>query len=357
MTAAQQHQMLGDIWPKWLAVATSTTGASLRAEQAAAQIYKCCGHPRPNIRWIDSLRTLSAFPASLVPPFSGHIRDRLIFSGWHQLANPTWSCGQIGYDRRTGRFQVGFNNRLVTSRTRMQDSRRPGWLINATNIVSQFDADALAVHELATKVGYVDSGIDELAAQVANLITHCFGAIMFEDHCLLLPKPSKVMLNPIGQLHAQREPAFVLGNLTVFAVNGEVLSVNRHPPRAADLGLWVSARRRARVIEYLGWEECFKELTKFNVERLDTSKYGTLYRFIFPNQIILAVRVKNRTKEPDGTYRHYVIPVDAQCRPLPDPNRPEQLFGAPQELTALNAVASTFYMTGAEYAATLGAES
>ena len=62
------------------------------------------------------------------------------------------------------------------------------------------------------------------------------------------------------------------------------------------------------------------------------------------------VKVKNKTEKTDGSYRTYVIPVDSMCRPLPDPNNPRSGFGAPQAPTALNAVASTFGMTGSEYA-------
>lgn len=363
MTATEQHQMLGNIWPRWLAVATSTgTSDQPQAEDAVRRLYEVCGQPSPQIRWIASLRLLPSYPTSMAIPLLCHFRETLIYSVWHKLADPTWVCGQIGFDIRNSHFRLPLNLRMAMSRTRVQDiSRRPPWLVNTTNMVSQFDADALAVHELACGVTSVPAEVKTLGKILADLIEACFAAILFESHCLLVPKPTVVSLNPAHQLHAQRQAALQVLNREIFAVNGEIISVNRHPPRPRDLDLWVSPRRRVRCIEYHGWEEYFKEFERHAgpamLIRIDKSKYGTLYRLVFHNQQLLVVRVRNRTREPDGSYRQFTIPVDRDCRPLPDPNRPEQPFGPPQELTALNAIASTFYMTGAEYAAQLGAES
>ena len=57
----------------------------------------------------------------------------------------------------------------------------------------------------------------------------------------------------------------------------------------------------------------------------------------------------NRTAEPDGSFRQYILPVHHECRPLPDPANPNGRFGNTQKRTALNAVASTFGLTGEEY--------
>ena len=65
---------------------------------------------------------------------------------------------------------------------------------------------------------------------------------------------------------------------------------------------------------------------------------------------MLFLEVVNGSAEPDGSFRRYVLPIDDECRPLPDPESSDDEFGEPQELTALNAVASTYGMTGKEYA-------
>lgn len=81
--------------------------------------------------------------------------------------------------------------------------------------------------------------------------------------------------------------------------------------------------------------------------RLDQDPvYGTLWRRDLPGaESILMVEVVNRSPEPDASYKHYVLRVDPQLRPL----LPNGGFGLPQEPTARNAVASTFGLPGADY--------
>jgi hypothetical protein len=87
-------------------------------------------------------------------------------------------------------------------------------------------------------------------------------------------------------------------------------------------------------------------------------RWGSLYqREIANGEMILFLRVTNRSPEPDGSFRNYVLPVAPGCEPLPDPSVPGGQLGAPQKLTALNAVAASFGLRGEEYAAELAAES
>jgi hypothetical protein len=90
-------------------------------------------------------------------------------------------------------------------------------------------------------------------------------------------------------------------------------------------------------------------------ERLDhDERWGTLYRRqIADDEPLVMVEVVNRSPEPDGSFRHYTLRVAPDCRPLFADGRASK----PQPLTALNAVASTFGMTGRKYAAALAAES
>jgi hypothetical protein len=59
------------------------------------------------------------------------------------------------------------------------------------------------------------------------------------------------------------------------------------------------------------------------------------------------VRVINSTPEPDGSWKEYWLEVAPDLRPI-DPNTGE-LIGKPQAMTAWNAIASTWGMTGDEY--------
>ncbi len=109
------------------------------------------------------------------------------------------------------------------------------------------------------------------------------------------------------------------------------------------------------MIERFGWDRYAAECGAEVVDHDD--RWGTLLLRKSGTEPILFLQVTNRSPEPDGTFRRYILPVAPNCEPLPDPDNPNGRLGAPQELTALNAVASTFGMTGPEYKRVLGAES
>ena len=92
-------------------------------------------------------------------------------------------------------------------------------------------------------------------------------------------------------------------------------------------------------------------------EVVDQSKIGTLWRRpertirrkTHPTRIhlreMMMVEVLNSTPEPDGSVRTYFLRVDPRLRPM----KHGGVLGDPQPLSALNAIASTFGMTGKEY--------
>ncbi len=80
--------------------------------------------------------------------------------------------------------------------------------------------------------------------------------------------------------------------------------------------------------------------------------FGTLYRYFLHGRDLLMVKVVNSTPEPDGSFKDYFLSVHPELRPLPPPGTNAAEWFAthpPQALTARNAVASTFSMTGEEY--------
>jgi hypothetical protein len=105
------------------------------------------------------------------------------------------------------------------------------------------------------------------------------------------------------------------------------------------------------MIERYGWDRYVADAGGKIINH--DERWGTLLRT--PGGLVL--KVINRSPEPDGSFRQYILPVSDQCEPLPDPGDSDARLGEPQALTALNAVASTFGMTGKQYEALLGAES
>ncbi len=84
-----------------------------------------------------------------------------------------------------------------------------------------------------------------------------------------------------------------------------------------------------------------------DARRLDRDpRFGTLWRLETTEAApTLMVEVANHSPEPDGAYRHFLLRVDPELRPILEDGN----FGLPQPPTARNAVASTFGLSGAEY--------
>lgn len=81
-------------------------------------------------------------------------------------------------------------------------------------------------------------------------------------------------------------------------------------------------------------------------KELHRDEWGILYQKEIPDdESLVMVKVVNSTPEPDGSFRDYFLRVDPFLRPL----MVDGIFGEPQEITARNAVASTFGKRGEEY--------
>jgi hypothetical protein len=83
-------------------------------------------------------------------------------------------------------------------------------------------------------------------------------------------------------------------------------------------------------------------------ERLDGDpKFGTLWRLDGGTSApMLMLEVENRSPEPDGSYRRFLLRVHPELRAILDDGG----FGPEQAPTVRNAVASTFGLAGEEYA-------
>ncbi len=105
-----------------------------------------------------------------------------------------------------------------------------------------------------------------------------------------------------------------------------------------------NAEVRRSLIEIMG-KERFLFLSK--AEEISRDEYGILYRKDFADgEPWLAVMVTNTTPNPDGSKgKEYLHQIHPECRPIFADNS----FGNPQELTARNAIASTFGEYGEDY--------
>lgn len=94
-----------------------------------------------------------------------------------------------------------------------------------------------------------------------------------------------------------------------------------------------------------------KFIQDLGAKPLDKSEHGTLYRVEVPDdEPLVMVRVEDSTPKPDGEREIYWLKVHPELRPLlGNDGNGRPLFGEPQALTALNAIASTAGLTGPEY--------
>jgi hypothetical protein len=87
-------------------------------------------------------------------------------------------------------------------------------------------------------------------------------------------------------------------------------------------------------------------------QRLAEDEFGELYRTQIPgDEDLVMVKVLNSTAEPDGSFKPYFLRVHPELRPLF-----KERLGDRQDLTPLNAIASTFGMTGEKYLKSLVAQ-
>ena len=179
------------------------------------------------------------------------------------------------------------------------------------------------------------------------------GAVFYRDECFILERPNILKLDTRGRLHCEGGPAMAYcDGFAIYAIHGVRIPtwIIEQPDRLSinTIDLEMNSEIQRVMIERFGWERYASECGAIVLDH--SERWGTLYqRTSLSGVPVLFVHVTNRTAEPDGSFRQYILPVHHQCRPLPDPANPNGRLGEQQVLTALNAVASTFGLTGEEY--------
>jgi hypothetical protein len=360
-----------EIWKQRLrhAVNTSPADPDITAD-AVNKLYQLLGLDKPTIRWVSGPKSL---PRAQIGLPLQRLADCISYSFWMPLRKDIAELQHaMGYDAETGLYRINtnkvplFGSHFRVSGVRGQFSRRPNWSRTLDNMISQFDAPSVALCEFALanrKTYRLDGNLLVLAAAYKKVLDHTFAAILFNNSCLLIDRPDRIALDDSYLISSTNGPAFKGNKTEVYAVNGVIIP--KEATERTGQFLWatlnggrLNPQQRMALIEYIGWDEFMKLVPTHHRTPLDVDpKFGTLFVIRCAMQEIMVVQVTNSTAEPDGSFRRYTIPVDFRLRPLPNPRDPTGVLGAPQQLTAVNAVASTFGMTGDRYAAILGAES
>lgn len=180
-----------------------------------------------------------------------------------------------------------------------------------------------------------------------------FWYLPFGECCVVSRKPTAVHVNDRSQFHCEDGPAICWKNPEYNHYYWKGISMNAVKEVFADrskitpemIADQKNAEIRRALLEMFGFEK-FMKAGGFRV--LDESTWGRLLqKDLGPNEDPLTmVEVVNSTAEPDGSWKKYMLNVDHLCRPLDRQGIPS---GQPQALTALNAIASTFGLTGEVY--------
>jgi hypothetical protein len=177
------------------------------------------------------------------------------------------------------------------------------------------------------------------------------GFLAYDGICFVSDRPTKLSLDEQGRLHDESGPAveyadgYILYSWHGVRIDWDKAYIIEHPEQITTALIEAEANAEVRrvMIERYSLERFIKDS---GAQKIHSDDYGVLYRKELANdEPLVMVAVVNSTAEPDGSYRDYFLRVHPELRPLLD----DQKLGEPQVLTARNAVAATFGMTGAEY--------
>jgi hypothetical protein len=175
--------------------------------------------------------------------------------------------------------------------------------------------------------------------------------------CFAAERPTHINRDEAGHLHCEVGPALAYPSgwsWWHWHGVGVPQSVIEEPERITveAIGEERHPALRRVMIERYRWGQKTHGIAAYlrdaGARRLDhDAAFGTLWHLDLAGEApTLMVEVRNHSPEPDGTYRHFFLRVHPELRLI----LTDGTYGAAQRLTVRNAVASTFGLSGAEYA-------
>jgi hypothetical protein len=183
-----------------------------------------------------------------------------------------------------------------------------------------------------------------------TLALHSGPRIVHKDFCIISDRPEVLLVDEQNRPHCEAGPfCRWRDGSALYAVHGvRIPAWIIERPELLNIKT-IEAETNTEIqrvmIERFGWDRYATECGATVIDH--DERFGTLYG---RNGMAEFLRVINGSPEPDGSFRKYILPVAPGCEPLPDAGGE---LGEPQKLTALNAVASTYGLTGEEYAKVL----
>lgn len=358
---AEQESRLVEFRAEYLAHGINTAPADRpRAEAAFARAYQTIGKEPVPVLWVDSPAT--ACLAFHVLKNTGEdslgrsLRDSLRVSLSNALRDSLGNSLRVSLMESPDSL---LRNSLVDS---LLDSLRESKIEHyPTYWWGQMELYWIAFYKFCAGLGvhYAADDADKLDI-MHEIGLSCGWWYPRDGFIIACERPDICTLDETGRIHSDTGPAVrYRDGRPIYAIHG--VRVPEQVVMAPDTltATQIEAEKNAEVRRVM--------ITRFGADRymrgglsatvLDhDERWGTLWRKLRQGDSdMLMLQVVNRSPEPDGSFRHYWLRIHPECRPLP--TKAGMSLGEPQELSALNAVASTFGMRGADYAAALIAES
>ena len=174
------------------------------------------------------------------------------------------------------------------------------------------------------------------------------------DFALACERPATLHRDDRGRLHNESGPAISFRDgWSLYRVHGVRVpaEIIEHPETltAQRIDAEENAEVRRVMIEKYKLSRYVRD-AEFKVLHEDTDPLGfqrrLLRKELAGDEPLVLVELTNSSTEPDGSRKIYHLRVDPELRPLLENNTK----GKPQKPTCQNAVASTFGLTGKQYA-------
>ena len=206
------------------------------------------------------------------------------------------------------------------------------------------DAPYIALFEYLIERG---EEAEQDVSEYIRMLPHVGWTLVYDEIAIVIEKP--VELHLLDRLpHNTEGPAIQYKDGTkLYAFRGQVIPphfIEEKDKITTEMILKEGNQEFRRILlALIGPEKFIKD---GGAKLLDESHWGKLWKIVLPvdgdeDVEIYMVEVINSSPEPDGSYKTYMLSV-----------APEDPFGKPMK-TALQAVASTFGVSGEEYASGL----
>ncbi|MGE0289305.1 MAG: DUF6745 domain-containing protein [Bradyrhizobium sp.] len=271
---------------------------------------------------------------------------------WNQLGNQLWN--QLGNQLRN---QLGNQlwNQLWNQLGNQLRNLQPYCLRNAW--ASHWQCAWLAYFTFAAEIGVTyPTDSDAVLRGWTELAKSVLWWAPWDGICFVSDRPREINFDDRRRLHSETGMAIRFSDgWGLHAVHGVRVPawIIEEPTRITPKAITEERNaeiKRVMIARYPGGLAAY--MRDAGGEVLDQSRWGTLYSMDLRDgsDQIVVVAVKNSTPEPDGSIKDYTLTVHHECRPMKLGKEGRVEYGPAQKRTALNAIASTFGMTGEQYA-------